>query len=84
MREPENAKQDKKPSSARGATGGDPPTPPMFFAGAPLFHLVGVRVHRTHNAMDTVVDFLTQKWDYGPEVCLAAFALYHSARVSVV
>eukprot|EP00752_Nemacystus_decipiens_P001933 g1862.t1 len=31
--------------------------------------------------MDTVVDFLTQKWDYGPEVCLAAFALFHSARV---
>ena len=36
------------------------------------------------STMDTVVDFLTQKWDYGPEVCLAAFALFHSARVSLV
>ena len=32
--------------------------------------------------MQSVVDFLTQKWDYAPEVCLAAFALFHAARVS--
>lgn len=34
------------------------------------------------NIMNRVVDFLTQNWDYGPEVCLAAFAFFHSARVS--
>ncbi|CAM9281717.1 unnamed protein product [Pylaiella littoralis] len=31
--------------------------------------------------METAVDFLTQNWDYGPEVCMIAFALFHSARV---
>lgn len=31
--------------------------------------------------MLSVIDFLTQKWDYAPEVCLAAFALFHAARV---
>ncbi|CAM9795470.1 unnamed protein product [Ectocarpus sp. 4 AP-2014] len=31
--------------------------------------------------MENAVDFLTQNWEYGAEVCLAAFALFHSARV---
>lgn len=31
--------------------------------------------------MDAATNFFTQNWSYGPEVCLAAFALYHSARV---
>lgn len=35
-------------------------------------------------AMDKVVDFCTQKWPYGPEACLLAFALFHAVRVSVV
>lgn len=32
--------------------------------------------------METAVDFLTQNWEYGAEATLAAFALFHSARVS--
>lgn len=52
---------------------------PNAFLGSSIHYSIFTR-----STMDTVVDFLTQKWDYGPEVCLAAFALFHSARVSGV
>lgn len=34
------------------------------------------------DVMEHVVDFCTQKWSYGSEICIGAFALFHSARVS--